>query len=78
MELDSIEKEVFLSLIVGWIKNNKYMSSFVHVDNKGKDISIFGSGPTRGLREHSLTAEKMYSFNFTVTKNKLCLSLHYK
>ena len=27
--------------------------------------------------EHALTAEKMYSINFTVTKNKLCLSLHY-
>ena len=27
--------------------------------------------------EHTLTAEKMYSINFTVTKRKLCLSLHY-
>ena len=35
------------------------MSSFVHVDNKGKDILILGSSPTQGLGEHSLTAEKM-------------------
>ena len=52
------------------------MSSSVHVDNKGKDILILGSGPTQRLGEHSLTAEKMYSINFTVTKKKSCLSLH--
>ena len=27
--------------------------------------------------ESTLTAEKMYSINFTVTKKKICLSLHY-
>ena len=53
------------------------MSSSVHVDNKGKDILILGSGPTQGLGEHSLTAEKKHSINFTVTKNKFCLGLHY-
>ena len=48
------------------------MNSSPHVDNKGKEI-----GSTQGLGEHSLTAEKMYSINFTVTKKKFCLSLHY-
>ena len=43
---------------------------------KKKDILICGKGPTQGL-EHTLTAEKMYSINFTVTKTKFCLSLHY-
>ena len=38
-----------------------------------KDISYLGKGPTQGL-EH---AEKMYSINFTETRNKFCLSLHY-
>ena len=52
------------------------MSSSLHVDNKKKDILILGSGPTQGL-EHTLTAEKMYSINFTATKKKFCLSLHY-
>ena len=52
------------------------MSSSVHVDNKKKDILILGKGPTQGL-EHTLTAEKMYSINFTVTRKKFCLSLHY-
>ena len=52
------------------------MSSSVHVDNKKKDILIFGKGPTQGSG-HILTVEKMYSINFTVTKEKFCLSLHY-
>ena len=52
------------------------MSSSVHIDNKKKDILVLGKGPTQGL-EHTLTAEKMYSINFTVTKKKFCLSLHY-
>ena len=50
---------------------------FAHVDNKGKDILIFGTGPTQGLGQHSLTAEKMYSINFTDRRKKCCLSLHY-
>ena len=50
-------------------------SSFPHIDNKKKDILVLGKGPTHGL-EHTLTAEKMYSINFTLTK-KSCLSLHY-
>ena len=33
-------------------------------------------GPTQGL-EHTLTAEKMYSINFTEKNKKFCLSLHY-
>ena len=52
------------------------MSSFVHIDNKKKDILLLGKGPTQEL-EHMLTAEKMYSINFTVTKKKFCLNLHY-
>ena len=52
------------------------MSSSTHIDNKKKDILVLGRGPTQGL-ESTLTAEKMYSINFTVTKKKFCLSLHY-
>ena len=52
------------------------MSTSIHVDNKKKDILVLGRGPTQGL-ESTLTAEKMYSINFTVTKKKFCLSLHY-
>ena len=47
----------------------------VHIVNKKKGILILGKGPTQRL-EHTLTAEKMYSINFTVTKKKICLSSH--
>ena len=36
-----------------------------------------GKGQTQGLGEHSLTAEKMYSINFSATGKRFCLSLHY-
>ena len=49
------------------------MSSSPHIDNKGKDILILGKAPTLG--EHSLTSEKTYSINFTVTRKKFCLTL---
>ena len=52
------------------------MSSSAHIDNKKKDILVLGKGPTQGL-EHTLTAEKTNAINFTVTKKKFCLSLHY-
>ena len=52
------------------------MSYFSHIDNKKKYILVLGKGPAQGL-EHTLTAEKMFSIYFTVTKKKFCLSLHY-
>ena len=52
------------------------MSASVHIDNKKKDILVLGRGPTQGL-ESTLTAEKTFSMNFTVTKNNFFLSLHY-
>ena len=53
------------------------MNSSVHIDNKGKDISILGKGPTRGFDGATLTAEARYSINFTQSNRKVCLSLHY-
>ena len=52
------------------------MSFSTHIDNKKKGILILRKGPTQGL-EHRLTAEKIFSVNFTVTKKKFCLTLHY-
>ena len=52
------------------------MSLSSKIDNRKKDILILGKGPTQGL-EHTLTAEKLYSINFTKEKTKFCLSLHY-
>ena len=41
-----------------------------------KKTLILGIGPTQGL-VYTLTPEKMYSINSTVTKMKFCLSLNY-
>ena len=51
------------------------MSFSAHIDNKKKDILVLGIGPTQEL-EHTVTADKMYSITFTVTK-KIRLGLHY-
>ena len=53
------------------------MSSSVQIDNKKKDILILGKGPTQELDGTTLTAEKLYSINFTENDKKFCLSLHY-
>ena len=45
------------------------MSSSAHIDNKKKNILVLGKG-TAQILEHTLTAEKMYSINFAVTKKK--------
>ena len=52
------------------------MSSSTKIDNRKKYILILGKGPTQGL-EHTLSAEKLYSINFTKKNTKFCLSLHY-
>ena len=45
------------------------MSSSTKIDNRKKYISILGKGPTQGL-EDTLSAEKMYSINFTEHSKK--------
>ena len=76
MELHLTEHQV----VHFWVVNGQNviifgvdMNSSVHVD-KGKDILILGKGPTQGLGQHSLTAEKMYSINFSKDNVKFCLS----
>ena len=46
------------------------MSSSTKIDNREKYIFILGKGPQQGL-EHTLSAEKMYSINFTENNKKL-------
>ena len=52
------------------------MSSSTKIDNRKKDISILGKGLKQGL-EHTLSAENMYSINFTMTGKKFCLRVRY-
>ena len=72
MELDLIEDQVFHFQMVDLVKIKKAMLD----NNNKKDILVLRKGPKKGL-EHTLTAEKVYSINFTVTKNRFCLSFHY-
>ena len=53
------------------------MSSSVHAHIKTKNILIIGEGPTQGLDDTTLTAEKKYSINFTASETKFYFSLHY-
>ena len=53
------------------------MSSSTNTTNNNKNILILGKGSVQGLDELSLSAEKMYSINFTKANKKFCLSLHY-
>ena len=45
------------------------MSPYVQIDNKEKDILIFGKGPTQGIDDTRLSAEAI--------NLKFCLRLHY-
>ena len=72
MDLDLIEDQVFPSSEFGQnvLIFGVDMSSSAHSDNKKKDMLVLRKGPTQGL-EHTLTAEKMYSINFTQTKKEI-------
>ena len=49
----------------------------MHTNNKTKNIIILGECITQGLDDITLTAEKMYSVNFTVSRKRFCFSLYY-
>ena len=53
------------------------MSSSVHANNKRNNILVLGKGFIQGINGTTIYAEKTYSINFTKTKRKFCLSLHY-
>ena len=46
------------------------MISSTKIDNRNKYVLILNKGPTQGL-EQTLSAEKMYSINFTEHNKKL-------
>ena len=52
-------------------------SSFFHIDNKKKDILILDEDPTQGLDDITITAEANYPINFTESRERSVLSLHY-
>ena len=58
------------------VKCNNFWCSSSKIDNRKKYILILGKGPTQGL-DNTLSAEKLYSINFTKKNTTFCLSLHY-
>ena len=68
LEFDSLSEFSFTdkSMII----LRAYMSSSVHIDNKNKDILIFGEGPTQGLDDIMLKPEAIYSINFTQSNKR--------
>ena len=52
------------------------MSSSTKIGKRKKDILIIDKDPTQGV-EHTLSAEKMYSINFTENNKTFCFSFHY-
>ena len=52
------------------------MSSSVHVGKKGKDILIFGKGPTQRL-DDTTAAEATFPIKFTKSRKRFVLRLHY-
>ena len=90
---DDIDKYLYLGYGVGFDRISSFsfpssgfgqnilifgvdMSSSAHFDSKKKYILVLRKEPIQGL-EHTPTAEKIYSIDFTLTKKKFCLSLHY-
>ena len=88
-----IEKYKYLGYGIGFVRRSSFsfpsggfgqnmlifgadMSTSIHIHNKKNGILVLGRGPTQGTLS-TLTAEKMCSINFTITKKKFCLSLHY-
>ena len=76
MVLDLIWKELLHFLLI----NNIFgvdMNSSVHeelISTHKKDILILGGGPTKGLDDTTMTAEKKYSINFTKPNKELKLA----
>ena len=81
MELDLIQEEPFSHPSGGTGINAKVfgvdMSSSVHATNREKSLLILGKSLTQVLEDTTIYAEKMYSVNFTATRKKFCLRLHY-
>ena len=80
MVLDLIDVELFQQVMDfgrNVINFGVDMSSSVHAENKKKDILILGEGPTQGLDDTTLTAEKKNSISFIEHNKKFCLSLQY-
>ena len=69
MAYDLIRVQKFYLQTEIWVKMLLFDKSLsAHIDNKKKDILVFGTGPIQGLGNTTLTAEAQYSINQKQTK----------
>ena len=52
-------------------------SSSSHADNRKNNFLVLGEGPTEDINDSMGPEERTFSINFSKTKTKFCLSLHY-
>ena len=69
----SVNGEFGRNVIMFRVDNNQ----LVQTDNRKTDISVLHEGTAKGLDETAVQAEAKYSINFTRSRKKNCLSLHY-
>ena len=53
------------------------MNSSVYIESKDNSIFILGEEPRQVLDDTTLTAETIYSINFTKRNKRIVLSIHY-
>ena len=53
------------------------MCSSMHLDNRNKNILVSGDGLKQGLDDTTVTAGVKYPINFTQSRKRFALSLHY-
>ena len=53
------------------------MKNYTHKNNKASNILVLGKIFIQEINGTTIYAEKMYSINFSATKIRLSLSLHY-
>ena len=53
------------------------MGSSAHAYNRTRNILVLGNDFAQGIDNTTMYAEEMYSIDFSVTKSRFCLSLHY-
>ena len=53
------------------------MGSSTHANIKVNNILVFGNDFIQGINSTTIYAEKMHLINFTKSKTRFCLSLHY-
>ena len=53
------------------------ISSCTHANNRTRNILVLGKDFIQGNDGTTIYAEKVYSINFSASRTRLCLSLHY-